>query len=105
MSDPSNWSGARYVTVGIMEAISPELQFTLWTMVDLLRRHSSVEMDYLQVFELAPSAGPLNQTIVHTQEQPTYRATNALYVDGPVTVKVFIIFEADYATMMLAREY
>lgn len=108
MSGQSEWSGARYATIGVAESLSPELQFMLWAMTDVLQRHSSVEMDYLQVFELSPSGdpvNPLNQTIVHTQEQPPYGATNSMRVDEPVTAKVFIIFEADYATMMLASEY
>lgn len=108
MSGQSGWSGARYATVGVMETITMEVQYTLWSMVDLLRQHADIPMDYLQIFELSPSPDPsdsLNQTIVHSQEEPPYKATNSMHVDKPVTAKIFVVFEADYATMMLASEY
>lgn len=98
----------RYATRGIVETLSPDIQFTLWTMVDVLRLRSGVTPDYLQVFELAPAADPtdaLNQAILHRQEQPYYVATNLMIVDRPVTEKVFVIDDGDHATMMLASEY
>ncbi|MCL6549135.1 MAG: DUF960 domain-containing protein, partial [Alicyclobacillus sp.] len=98
----------RYATRGIVGTLDPDLQFTLWAMVDVLRFRSGVKPDYLQVFELAPSSdpkGPLNQTIVHRQEQPPYQATNRLHVANPVSTKIFVIDDGENATMMLAEEY
>lgn len=88
--------------------LSPELQFTLWAMVDMLRLRSGVQPDYLQVFHLAPAVDqtdPLNQTILHRQEQPPYVATNLVTVDQPITTRIFIIDDSEHATMMLASEY
>lgn len=98
----------RYATRGVVETIHPDIQFTLWTMVDVLRLHSGVTPDYLQVFELAPSVFPLdalNQAILHRQEQPPYVATNLMHAATPITAKIFVIDDGEHATMMLASEY
>lgn len=98
----------RYATRGVVEAISTDIQLTLWAMVDWLRLHSDVNTDYLQVFELAPSLDTLdtmNQAILHRQQTPSYVATNLVSVDNPVTEKVFVIDDGVHATMMLAEEY
>lgn len=98
----------RYATSEIVETLSPEIQSTLWSMVDLLRLRSGVKPDSLQSFKLAPSVyqrDALNQVILHRQEQPHYIATNLMSVDQPVTAKVFVIDDGEHATMMFASEY
>lgn len=92
----------RYATRGIIAAIPPEVQFTLWAMVDILRHRSGVQPDYLQVFELFLSGcESMEQKILHRQEQPPYIARNLMYVDAPVSAKVFIVDDGEHATMML----
>lgn len=108
MTERKMFDPPRYATRGIVESLAPDIQFTLWAMVDVLRLRSGVEPDYLQVFDLAPSEktlAPFNQAIQHRQEEPRYSATNYLCVDDPITVRVFIIDDGSHSTMLLAEEY
>lgn len=98
----------RYATRGVMKFLSPEVQFTLWAMIDLLRLRGGARPDYLQIFELSPSDGDRgdhNQTVVHRQGQPTYLATTSICVADPVAAKIYVIDDGTHCTMLLAEEY
>jgi len=92
-----------------MAEIDPEVQTTLWHLIDLLCDRTDVAADYLQVFELTTvstdSTDSHNQSIVHRQEQPEYRATYRLRTERPYTGRVFVIDDGTHATMLLACEY
>lgn len=104
---PNQFNSQRYVTRGVNETVSPELQLTLWALVNEQVR-SGLEMDYLQVFDL--SIGDIHgrkvQKVVHRQEQSVRSKVTLLPgIRKPVTMTVWIIDSGDYATMLLPSEY
>ena len=62
-----------------------------------------VDKDYLQVFSLSAKGG--KQRIKHTQEAPEYSKEYVIFIENPVTEKVFIIDDRTHSTMILANEY
>ena len=89
----------RYITKGVQENISLELQFFMWNCIDDL----SEPKDYLQVFNLS-AVGSL-QRITHTSEEPEYKKEHLIPSDNPITVKIYVIDDGDHSTMLLAEEY
>jgi hypothetical protein len=92
----------KYVTRGIDSTLGLHVQLMLWRMIDNLEG----EKDYLQVFEMTK----INENtlkIVHRQEEPAYEKSHTLHVDSITedSVKVFVIDDGDYSTMLLASEY
>lgn len=61
------------ITRGVADTIPLEVQMFLWSLLDDLIAKRAVELDYLQVFELAGEEG--RQKIIHSQEMPDYHAT------------------------------
>lgn len=102
MFDKSN----RYMTKGIQEKISIEIQRFLWNCVDTLKEKGQ-ELDYLQVFELTSERADdiLFQKIEHRQEFPKYNKIYKIFAKEIVDAKVFIIDDKEYSTMLLAEEY
>ena len=81
----------RYLTRGISNEIPLEIQILLWSMIDKL----NVKKDYLQVFE-----------IEHRQEVPKYKSDIVVKNVGISSkVKIFVIDDGEYSTMMLSSEY
>lgn len=95
----------RYITRGIQETFSFELQLTLWNMIDDLIKED-IEVDYLQVFNI--DVMDEHVTIKHTQEQPSYEKSQTFKTadikDG-TSFKVFVIDDLTHTTMLLASEY
>lgn len=90
----------RYLTRGVDETISVELQIFMWETIDRMPEPK----DYLQVFNLYVENGL--QVIHHTSEQPEYNMTYILAAsDTVVTAKVYVIDSEEYCTMLLAEEY
>lgn len=90
----------RYLTRGIDETISLELQIFLWNAIDNMPEPK----DYLQVFELTTKDKV--QCIFHKSEQPAYAMTYILpAVKNTVNAKIYCIDSEDYCTMLLAEEY
>ena len=89
----------RYMTARIDREIPIDLQLFLWEAVDRL----GDDTDYLQVFRLSALSGM--QQIVHTQEEPNMRMVYLIPSDEPITVKIYIIADEGYATMLFAEEY
>ncbi len=93
------FSMKRYVTARISDEVPFMLQLFMWACIDML----GDEADYLQVFDL--TATPEGQRIVHIQEQPEYRAEYLMKCDKPLSAKIFVIDDGEYATMLFAEEY
>ena len=89
----------RYITKGVQENISLELQFFMWNCIDNL----SEPKDYLQVFNLSV-VGSL-QRITHTSENPEYKKEYLIPSEKPIPEKVYVIDDGDHSTMLLAEEY
>lgn len=93
-------SKKRYLTRGVNEAISFEIQLFLWEAVD----NMPAPKDYLQVFNLSVENGL--QVIHHTSEQPEFDMTYILTtVNTDITEKIYIIDDGEQCTMLLAEEY
>ena len=96
------FNNQRFVTCGIADELSPELQAFLWK---LIKEMEVTEQDYLQVFDLSCCGN--EQIIVHEQEQPEYKKEHRLEIVGtPIFVgKIFVIDDGDHTTMMKSDEY
>ena len=92
----------RYLTKGVNEQISIDLQIFCWQCYDAAK--ITGEYDYLQVFELTVTADHMQQ-IEHRQEVPEYKQVYQINSVHPIEQKIFIIDEGEYATMLLAEEY
>lgn len=98
---------SRYVTRGIADKISLELQMLLWTLIDVKKRKGQ-ELDYLQIFELSVEClgGESYQKITHSQEVPPFTNQHIFHLTSqPVIGSVWVIDSTEYATMLLPEEY
>lgn len=90
-----------YITRGIQCEVPVILQLFMWSMIERI----DVHRDYLQIFKLKPIEN--NKVIIeHEQEQPVYK--NSITVDKVTLegdIKIYIVIENEYMTMMLAEEY
>lgn len=96
-----------YMTRGFSAEIPDEVKVVISElMVDVKK---DKDADYLQVFNLKPNIlhGVTVQEIIHTQEVPPKSNTVnvVLFMDDPVTEKIFVIDDNDHHTFMLASEY
>lgn len=91
----------RYLTRGISEEIPLEIQILLWSMIGEIK----IKKDYLQVFEIEPIKNSLLK-IDHRQEIPKYKKEHVVVNTGINSkVKIFVIDDGEYSTMMLSSEY
>lgn len=91
----------RYLTRGISEKLSIPLQVTLWRMIEKVDK----ELDYLQVFEIH-QLPDMRVQVLHRQEEPEYALE--IIVNGTILgnqLKVYVIDDGEYSTMLLAEEY
>lgn len=95
------FNGQRYLTKGVQEQVSIPLQVTLWLMIENLK----IEADYLQIFEIEQISD--NQIkITHRQEEPQFESVTVK--SGKIAsahLKIYVIDDQDYSTMLLADEY
>lgn len=97
--------GQRYVTKGVMDSLSVELQALCWNLIDQ-NVQKQLPLDYLQIFEFSTEKG--NQKLVHRQEEPEERKE---YLISPkirlksVSQKIWVIDSGEYQTMLLPEEY
>jgi len=97
------FDGARYVTCGVVHLVPVDVQHLLWSLVDSLQAQVEA-VDYLQVFELTAGDGG-QQKLIHFQEVPPYRAEYVFdHVQESLTVKIYVIDDGDYSTMLLPDE-
>ncbi len=91
----------RYLTRGVSNEIPLEIQLLLWSMIEDVK----VKKDYLQVFEIEPIKDNLLR-IEHRQEVPKYKKEIVVRNTGINSkVKLFVIDDGEYSTMMLSKEY
>lgn len=75
---------------------------TLWHFIGLIEG----EKDCLQVFELETIDKQKRITkVIHRQEVPYYEREYIVNAKVDEKVKVFVIDDGEYCTMMLAEEY
>lgn len=96
----------KYMTIGIKEEIGIDIQLFMWNEIEK-RINLKKELDYLQVFNISiidKDKGIVK--IEHTQEIPEYKKISIIKSkEVRNNLKVFVILEAEYATMLLASEY
>lgn len=96
----------KYMTIGIKEEIGIDIQLFMWNEIEK-RINLKKELDYLQVFNISiidKDKGIVK--IEHSQEIPEYKKTSIIKSkEIRNNLKVFVILEAEYATMLLASEY
>ena len=96
----------KYMTIGIKENLGIDIQLFIWSEIEK-RINLKKELDYLQVFNISiidKDKGIVK--IEHTQEIPEYKKTSIIKSkEIRNNLKVFVILEAEYATMLLTSEY
>lgn len=97
----------RYITRGVNLTLSTQLQLLLWNLIDTLEQEESTELDYLQVFNLKRITDneKYNIIITRSQEVPKYEKKYMFCVDNPINMKIYVIDDGEYTTMLLAEEY
>ena len=96
---------SRYITRGANEKLDLRLQLILWSMIDKLDEEGK-KLDYLQVFRIRKCEEGV--VIEHSQEVPEYKEKYVLTLEDIEVegdIKVFVIDDDVYSTMMLAEEY
>ncbi|MFB2480304.1 MULTISPECIES: DUF960 family protein [Staphylococcus] len=99
----------RYITRGISEQLSLDLQILLWNMVK--EKDNQDHTDYLHIFRLQEDENILS--ITHEQEQPVYKLeyhyTSYEKNQNALPKKVYVIREDGvdtfYYVMLLPEEY
>ena len=95
----------RYITKGVNEKLDLRLQLILWNMIDKSNEEGK-QLDYLQVFRIKNCKEGV--IIEHSQEVPEYKEKYVLTlkdIEVEENIKVFVIDDYVYSTMMLAEEY
>ncbi|WP_075810348.1 DUF960 family protein [Clostridium perfringens] len=96
---------SRYITRGANEKLDLRLQLIIWSIIDKLNEEGK-KLDYLQVFKVTNFEEGI--LIEHSQEVPKYKEKYVLDLDDievNENIKVFVIDDEEYSTMMLAEEY
>lgn len=94
------FTNERYLTREVVERVPIDIQLLMWDLVEKLE-----ERDYLQIFELTPKGSEIVE-IVHKQEIPEvtsiYKIKNN---EVKNKMKLYIIDNGEYSTMMFSHEY
>lgn len=97
----------RYVTRGVNTEVDIRLQILMWNLIDKINNDKSINVDYLQVFNISKKDNKI--FIQHTQEVPEYKKLyeirNVKDIEVEDKLKLFVIDEVDHSTMLLAQEY
>ena len=95
-----NFNNPRFITKGVSENVSFELQMFMWNCIDTMQSSK----DYFQVFKCTENNG--KHKIIHIQEEPDYKKEYLINSDTPFYVgKIFVIDDESHSTMLLAEEY
>ncbi|MDF2700735.1 MAG: hypothetical protein K0Q49_2298 [Haloplasmataceae bacterium] len=96
----------RFMTKGIQDNISLELQLFMWSCIDTLKWKEK-EIDSLQAFELSleKKNGIIFQNLEHRQEVLKYKRLYKIPSKEAITEKIFVIDDGLHSTMMLRSEY
>lgn len=97
----------RYVTRGVNTEVDIRLQILMWNLIDKINNDKSINVDYLQVFNISKKDNKI--FIQHSQEVPEYKKLyeirNVKDIEVEDKLKLFVIYEVDHSTMLLAQEY
>lgn len=97
----------RYVTRGVNTEVDIRLQILMWNLIDKINNDKSINVDYLQVFNISKKDNKI--LIQHSQEVPEYKKLyeirNVKDIEVEDKLKLFVIDEVDHSTMLLAQEY
>lgn len=94
------FTNERYLTREVADRVPIDIQLLMWDLVERLE-----EKDYLQVFELIPNGGEFME-IIHKQEIPEFTSNYIVKNVGIKTkIKLYIIDDGQYSTMMFSHEY
>ncbi|WP_394869702.1 DUF960 family protein [Clostridioides difficile] len=91
------------MTIGIKENLGIDIQLFIWNEVEK-RINLKEQVDYLQVFniKIVDETNDIVE-IEHTQEVAEYKNISVIKTKGiKSNLKIFVILEAEYATMLLA---
>lgn len=94
------FTNERYLTREVAEQVPIDMQILMWDLVEKLE-----EKDYLQIFELTPIGSGMVE-LVHKQEIPE---TTSIYkiknTEIKNKMKLYIIDNGEYSTLMFSDEY
>lgn len=98
----------RYITKGINLEVDVNLQVIIWGLIDKLNENKDTPIDYLQIFHICKKNGKI--LLEHKQEVPKYKKLyeiNNIINDIRIkkNLKLFVIDNVEYSTMMLSHEY
>lgn len=106
MSKP--FIGLQYVTRGVHEAISMDIQMLLWRLIHQ-KRDRGVELDYLQVFELTHEqldcVQSVQKILMRQGQPPMEEVVVEKSIVQPITTKIWVIDNGEYSTMLFPNEY
>ncbi|MGL6106857.1 DUF960 family protein [Romboutsia sp.] len=95
------FSNERYLTREVADRVPIEIQILMWNLVEKIEG----EKDYLQVFEVIPNGREFVE-IIHKQEIPEFTFSYIVKNTGIETkMKLYIIDNGQYSTMMFSHEY
>lgn len=95
------FSNERYLTMEVADKVPVEIQILMWNLVEEIK----VKKDYLQVFEVIPNGSEFVE-IIHKQEIPEFTCNYIIKNIGIKTkMKLYIIDNGQYSTMMFSHEY
>lgn len=91
------FSNRRFTTPCVQSTIPLLIQNKLWDMIDGLQ--GLLKLDYLQIFTVQ------GNIIIHSQEQPEYRLTTVSPLPVSDSLKIYVIDNGSYSTMLFPKEY
>lgn len=95
------FANERYLTREVAERVPLEIQILMWNLVEEIEG----EKDYLQIFELIPDGCEFVE-IIHKQEIPEFTFSYTIKnVEIETKMKLYIIDNGQYSTMMFSHEY
>ena len=94
------FTNERYLTREVADRVPIDIQLLMWDLVERLE-----EKDYLQVFELTPKGSEIVE-IVHKQEIPEVTSIyNIKNNEIKSKMKLYMIDNGEYSTLMFSHEY
>lgn len=94
------FTNERYLTKEVAERVPIGIQLLMWDLVERLE-----EKDYLQIFELTPKGSGVVE-MVHKQEIPEVTMIHKIKNNEIKNkMKLYIIDNGEYSTMMFSHEY
>ncbi len=89
------FTNERYLTREVADRVPIDIQLLMWDLVQQIE-----EKDYLQVFELTPKGSGVVE-MIHKQEIPESTMIHKI----KEKMKLYIIDNGEYSTMMFSHEY